>query len=470
MTQRWHKGLFAGLASAFVLLTSSSGQLAAQQSSQGKKMGTAAQSKNMRLVGYSDLQHRSAYDVTVSQALSGRWLAYVGHHSGSEFNPLTGVTESNGVTILDVTNPKKPTILQHIPSDPETDSRMVRVCDRTVGGVTKTYLLRDQNRPGDTSRSHEVWDVTDPKRPIRVSVPAVNLRNTHKNWWDCASGIAYLVGARQGFNSNHLIVVDLSDPSSPKDIEDYHLPGQNRIGTKDTVASLHGPIVFPERNRAYLAYGAGNGPGAAVILDLGKLLDKDPSTDPLIGRIDFPSHFGTHTTLPYFGIKTPDDTPGFGDVRDLLVVADEAGNAQFSCKEIRPFMLVLDITQEAKPYPISSFKVPGDQFCGRGGRFGPHGLDEGTNHGTLALLAYFSGGLRVIELADPFNPKEVGFFIPAATKETKVTGCDPKKMPGLCSAIQTNNVFRDARGFIYITDRARTGLHILEFSGALKGR
>jgi hypothetical protein len=78
--------------------------------------------------------------------------------------------------------------------------------------------------------------------------------------------------------------------------------------------------------------------------------------------------------------------------------------------------------------------------------------------------------LRVVDLADPFNPREVGHFIPATTAHTKVNGCDPAKHAGLCSAIQTNNVFRDPRGYVYITDRARTGLHILEFSGELKGR
>jgi hypothetical protein len=454
----------------FIVVLFAGSPARAQQSQVGKPGGGAAESKNLTLVGYSDLQNRSAYDVTVRQAPNGRWIAYVGHHAGDELNPSTGTKEPNGVTILDVTDPKNPTILRHIASDPESSAQMVRACDRTVGGVTKTYLLRDQNRPGNANDGHEVWDVSNPREPKRVSVPAVKLRNTHKNWWECASGIAYLVGTREGYNANHLIVVDLSDPSSPKEIVDYHLPGQNRIGSKNTVGSLHGPIVFPERNRAYMAYGAGSGPGAAVILDLAKLLDKDPATDPLIGRVDFPSHFGTHTTLPYFRVPVPDTTPGFGNVRDLLVVADEAGNAEFNCKEIRPFMMVLDITEESKPFSIANYKVPGDKFCGRGGRFGPHGLDEGTNHGTLALLAYFSGGLRVIELADPFNPKEIGYFIPATTVQTKVSGCDPAKHPGLCSAIQTNNVFRDPRGYVYITDRARTGLHILEFSGELKGR
>jgi hypothetical protein len=35
-------------------------------------------------------------------------------------------------------------------------------------------------------------------------------------------------------------------------------------------------------------------------------------------------------------------------------------------------------------------------------------------------------------------------------------------------AIQTNNVDVDDRGYIYIADRANTGLHILELTGAAR--
>ena len=37
---------------------------------------------NMRLVGYSDLQGRSAYQPVIHQQF-GRWIAYVGHHGGT---------------------------------------------------------------------------------------------------------------------------------------------------------------------------------------------------------------------------------------------------------------------------------------------------------------------------------------------------------------------------------------------------
>ena len=59
----------------------------------------------------------------------------------------------------------------------------------------------------------------------------------------------------------------------------------------------------------------------------------------------------------------------------------------------------------------------------------------------------------------------MAYYIPAVTSKTeprciKVDGKDRCKV-----AIQTNNVEVDARGYIYIVDRANTGLHVLELAG-----
>ena len=56
--------------------------------------------------------------------------------------------------------------------------------------------------------------------------------------------------------------------------------------------------------------------------------------------------------------------------------------------------------------------------------------------------------------------REVGYFIPPITEATdkrciKVDGKDHCKI-----AIQSNNVETDDRGYIYVVDRANTGLHI----------
>ena len=86
-------------------------------------------------------------------------------------------------------------------------------------------------------------------------------------------------------------------------------------------------------------------------------------------------------------------------------------------------------------------------------------------YGKLAFVTFFNAGVRAIDIRNPYQPKEVGYFIPAITEATdkrcvKVDGKERCKI-----AIQSNNVETDDRGYIYVVDRANTGLHILELTG-----
>jgi len=53
--------------------------------------GGTAEAWNMRLVGFNDLQGRSAYQPVV-HAYGDRRILFVGHHAGEAMTPLTGVT------------------------------------------------------------------------------------------------------------------------------------------------------------------------------------------------------------------------------------------------------------------------------------------------------------------------------------------------------------------------------------------
>src|SRR5690242_12058906 len=77
--------------------------------------GSSAQ--NMALLAHQDLQGRSAYQPVIKES-HGRWIAYVGHHGGKTMNSLTGREEDNGTSIIDVTDPRKPRYLAHIPGEP----------------------------------------------------------------------------------------------------------------------------------------------------------------------------------------------------------------------------------------------------------------------------------------------------------------------------------------------------------------
>ena len=143
------------------------------------------------------------------------------------------------------------------------------------------------------------------------------------------------------------------------------------------------------------------------------------------------------------------------------------------CNEARQMVWFADITVESRPMMISSYTASeaSGRFCDRGGRFGSHSSNESMApifFKKLALIAFFNAGVRAIDIRDPYHPKEVAHFVPAITKDTdkrcvKVDGQDRCKI-----AIQTNNVETDDRGYIYIVDRANTGLHILKLTGAAK--
>ena len=130
----------------------------------------------------------------------------------------------------------------------------------------------------------------------------------------------------------------------------------------------------------------------------------------------------------------------------------------------------VDATVESKPMVVSHYTVPeaSGHFCERGGRFGAHSSNESMApvfYKKLAFVTWFNAGVRALDIRDPYAPREVGFFIPAITAATdrrciKVDGKDRCKV-----AIQSNNVETDDRGYIYVVDRANTGLHILEVTG-----
>ncbi|MXY24556.1 MAG: hypothetical protein F4Y45_08540 [Acidobacteria bacterium] len=446
--------------------------------------GHGEESFNSRLVGMSDLQGRSAYQpLPVRQG--ERRIAYIGHHAGEALNPLTGAVEANGTSVVDVTDPAAPVYLAHIPATGGTSgAQMVQVCegDRLPGADTgRFYLLRSNG-----NISHEVWDVTDPASPAFVSTAADMGRtpsgeqHTHKNWWECDTGVAYLVGTVDGWRAPRILqVFDLADPAAPRRIRDFSLPGvqPDASGPIPGGSGLHEAVILG--NRVYMAYGT-SADGAVQILDRERLLNGDPAAAaplgtspgalayPQIGRVDLPSYWGAHTAMPLLDVEIADYAGNRDNAtRDFLFVVSESTANR--CQETRHVTLMLDITDEAHPLPIGTFQVDessGD-FCERGGRFGPHAPQwsmEPPFYGKLMVVSWFNAGARVIDIRDPFNMAEVAYYIPATTERTAERCATIDGVETCQIAIQTNNVEVDDRGLIYLADRADTGLHIVELT------
>ena len=437
-----------------------------------------AEKRNMELVGYSDLQGRSAYQPVIHEQ-GGRWIAYVGHHGDNLLNPLTGKKEDNGTSIVDVTDPGHPRYLAHIPGQPGLaeagGAQMVRVCDGArlpKADKNKVYLLRTFG-----NQAHQIWNVADPARPEFLTTVSGGLKDTHKNWWECDTGIAYLVSGVEGWRVRRMTqVYDLSDPEKPVFIRNFGLPGQQPGATGAVPADLHGPVsTGPKGNRVYFGYGTNKG-GVLQIVDREKLLNgpKEPTEEnllyPQVGRLDLPPNNGAHTVLPLPRMPLPEFAKDAqGAVGDFVMIVDE--QIVNECRETRQRVWFADVTAEAKPFGVSSFNVPekSGNFCSRGGRFGSHSPNENQPPmyaKRLVFVAWFNAGVRAIDIRDPYNPREVGYYIPAKTGKTDKRCVKMQDGKERCKvAIQTNNLEVDDRGYIYIVDRANTGMHILRVTG-----
>ena len=455
--------------------------LAAPALAQAPKVGDPPEASNIRMVGMSDLQARSAYQPTVHRQ-GERYIAYIGHHGGTPdvpkpVNKMTGQPEFNGTSILDVTDPANPKYLKHLPGleghYEEGGAQMVRVCDgRSLpkGDPAKTYMLRVFG-----GKAHEIWDVSDPANPALLT-RLESGRDTHKNWWECDTGIAYLVSGISGWRVRRMTqVYDLSDPAKPVHIRDFGIPGQEpgSLGTPPT--ELHGGIsTGPRGNRIYFGYGTNKG-GMLQIVDREKLLKgpKEPTPDnlraPVIGELQMSPLVGAHTVFPLGKIRIPEFAGDkFGAERDMVMIVDESLVNECGSGETRQMVWFVDATIEKQPMVVSNYTPAAGNFCERGGRFGAHSSNESMApvfYGKLAFVTFFNAGVRAIDIRNPYRPREVGYFIPPITEATdkrcvKVDGADRCKI-----AIQSNNVETDDRGFIYVVDRANTGLHILEVTG-----
>ena len=363
--------------------------LSAPVLAQAPKVGDPPEASNMRLVGINDLQARSAYQPTIHKQ-GDRYIAYIGHHGGTPdvpkpINKLTGQPEFNGTSILDVTDPANPKYLKHLPglegNYEEGGAQMVRVCDGKSlpkADPAKTYMLRVFG-----GKAHEIWDVTDPTNPALLA-RLESGRDTHKNWWECDTGIAYLVSGIAGWRTRRMTqVYDLSDPAKPVHIRDFGIPGQEP-GTSGAVPTeVHGGMsTGPQGNRVYLGYGTNKG-GVLQILDREKLLKgpKEPTPDnlryPVIGELHFSPLIRRDTTYPLGKMRIPQFAKDkFGAERDMVMIVDEALVNECGAGESRQMVWFVDATIEKQPMVVSNYTPAAGNFCERGGRFGAHSSNE----------------------------------------------------------------------------------------------
>ncbi|MDA8584991.1 hypothetical protein N9L47_01845 [Rhodobacteraceae bacterium] len=408
--------------------------------------------RNIRRLGHLDIA--GGGQVVVQDG-----YAYIGHMDA----PM-------GTSIIDVSDPSNPIVVSHIaPPDDWSHTHKVRVvgdimitnveqakrhflrkgdkiarlradglsdaqiADRLSVKLSQIPELEDAIARGYHDGGFRVWDISDKTAPKLLSYIRTHGFGVHR--FDMDESYAYISTEMEGYVGNILVIYDLANPSNPTELSRWHMPGQHFAAGETPTWTGYG-------NRLHHAMRSGDELWAAVWNAGYRVLDVSDITNPkVIGSYRFPEAIPepTHTIMPLEQMI---------DGKRFAIAIDEEHSHVPG--RLHGFIWVIDVTDLNNMEPIAAWDLS-ERACpwvgDPGARFGGHQFREKLDS-TLIYATWFAGGLRVLDVADPYSPTEVAhYMVPGAD------GTPP----------QSNDVDVDDAGLIYLLDR-NNGLEILEMT------
>lgn len=397
---------------------------------------------NMKLVSHHEMGGFGGVGegMGMQKTKDGRRVMWLGHEGAPK-----------NFTAIDVTDPANPKMIIQT----ELPHNEMRSNNLEVLGDVMFVAHQIRGKRGMKPAGFDIWDISTPEKPKKIThfdASGPHSLGVHCLW--CVDGeYVHMSSGAPDFQprnpNDHQFyrIIDVRNLSKPVEVGRWWYPGQKegdaapalpRHPKFDGGYRPHNIQVYPERpDRAYVAYID----GGVVILDI-----SDKAHPKEISRYNYsPPYNGfTHTALPLFS-------------RGLMVVTDEC--TKDDGIDWPKLGWVFDIREEKNPVPIATLPLPSAEvFTKRGGRFGAHNLYENYpgdcswRSDNIVLATFFNGGVRVYDLANQYQPREVAYFVPGAP------ALSPK------GAVQINDVYVDDRQLVYIGDRFTGGLYILEMT------
>jgi len=394
-------------------------------------------SRNFKLLAHHTLDGFGGIGegMSIQIAPDGRRIMWLAHESAPK-----------NFTALDVSDPRKPKIIcqTDLPQS-HMRSNSLETCGNLMAVAYQTSAKNLQ------PAGMELFDISNPENPRSISffdASGEHSRGVHQLWFcdgeyvHCAAGSADFVPTHPSDDQFYRII-DVRNPSKPVEVGRWHMPG-TRQGDNvmppqrhalDKGFRAHNCNVYPQRpDRCYLGYID----GGMFILDISdkanpKKISSWTNSPPYTGFM--------HTVVPLFD-------------RGLMLVTDES--TENNARDWPKLIWVLDARNEENLVPISTCPLPDHQAYAARGRFGAHNIHENVpvptawQNDQIVLGTFFNGGLRAFDISNPFQPQEIGVFVPPA----------PVGAP--TGTIQLNDVFVDEREIVYTVDRHVGGLYILE--------
>jgi hypothetical protein len=396
---------------------------------------------NMKLLAHHELAGFGGIGegINMQRTRDGRRILWLAHESAPK--------NFTAVDVTDVTHPKL--VVQ-------TDLPHAEVRSNSLDVVGDMMVVAYQTKKwGLKPAGFDLFDISRPEAPKLIShfdASGPTSRGAHCVWFADGEYVHLTAGAPD-FKPTHpkddqfYRIVDVRNPSKPVEVGRWWLPGTREGDSEpppprhprfDGGYRPHNTNVYPQRpDRAYIGYID----GGTVILDI-----SDKARPKLVSRWRHSPPFNgfTHTVLPLFE-------------RGLLIVTDEC--VRDNGEDWPKLAWVVDARDETNLVPIATLPLPPVEVFGkRGGRFGAHNLHENYpgplswRSEQIVIGTFFNGGVRAYDVSNPFQPREVAYFVP---------GAPPLSRAG---AIQINDVYVDERRIVYAVDRFAGGLYVLEMT------
>ena len=402
----------------------------------------------MREVGHNDVLNRGG---NYGHAWVGD-CAYV-------TSALTGDEEApSGVAVLDVSEPRDPRFVKLLQT-PGTVDAVETVHARGTRFVSADY-------DGNMLDVYDASDCANPRLLTTWESP-YNIHNITLSW---DARTLYVGTALPTSESNppapHILAVSLDDPSDPKLIAQVNMAELAPEGANPSLAGVHRVDVSKDGNRIYAGMISSSvflpamkpflGPEADLaIIDTSEIQSRKSDTFKFVSQVD-----GSWHGPRWFK----------RDGRSFIVSGDEAiTNTAPASYCGGPFPTIAEITDETAPKPAGQFELEINrrENC-------PQSIDDGLLYSThytdvddqenarLGLFPMYNAGLRVADLSDPGNPKEVGYFNPPPDTDTKY-GNTYGPQADKIDLSGSNVRYRPETGHIWFVSMT-SGFHVVELT------
>lgn len=458
---------------------------------------------NLHVVGHADmtppggtkpLGNNGGIALIGDCAFVGRWHDY---------------TNKAPIQIVNIADPSNPVVVGSIP---EADmqggvSREIRAID--LPNFKMLSVLVFNQGPPDRTHNDMVYftfpsgDCTQPVLAGEYDMKA--LRGHEFFQWldpnpahDVAGHPRIIDYVTTPFGPVNVIALDASDPAAPsliglyQDVQPVASPTEK---AGDGLGSyVHSISVSPDGTEVYIS----DWDGGYFTLDSTACTLGQPACALVPkGAMSAPLHYGIDpdTGLPSFGnTHSAVALPGTND----LVVGDEIYASTDGCPY--GWMRIIDKGDAATPaHQIGEFRLPENHASACGAALDPNSplspsplladrnangdpvdgtftmhnqtVVQGAGGARYAIVSWYGGGLRVVDLTDPAHPQQTGMFVPQPLDAIKSTPQTTAPIYGADNATSSYGAGNDwwvsmwsypivRDGLIYVSDM-RNGLYIL---------